>query len=256
MDEKKRDYRALKNDLERLEIEDDIDLREEDFFKPGMKLTPDPTLAQKAGRGIRNFLAVLLCVVITGLWYYDWNFSLLASRTSDLVTSIFGSGEVEEYNLTNFEGELPPLPEIPELPDQVEVDVQAEIAENMNTQEMSMTEYVVAMEESGYRDLFEMPAISALYQSGVPIAYLDELNDAGYLQELSFPAIITFHSTGMPTEYLNGMKSGGYLDQFGFPGITAFYTSGITVEYLDDLKVKGILEGLSFSDILIMHQSE
>lgn len=270
MNEKNRKYRSLKNDLEKLDTgpkpeeappdprigdssEDDLSF----LYTPEEARPPEPALREKIGRGVRNFLGVLLCLVITGLWYYDWNVSDFVNRTSDFVTSFIWEAEPPgTAPAPDREAGLPPLPELPEMPADVESELESAIAGGGEGLEMAMADYVAALDEAGYRELFSMPAIAAFYQAGVTMDYLDRLNEAGFLQDHSFPEILTFFSSGVTVDYLVAMRDRGYLERFGYPAVAALSSSGVTVDYLDGLRERGLLEDLTFSDILIMHSSE
>lgn len=239
MKEKPNKYQTLKNDLERLDPgrDADIEFAEEDLFPDRLEKTGEPDFRERAGRAARNFFVILLCIAITGLWYVDWDFSAFADRTSDVVTSVFGDNESQTFNVAP----TPPAP--------------GTVVEGNANQGMRMLDYMAAMQEAGYREQFSTPAITAFYQSGVPISYLDGLHEAEYLETLSFPAIITYFQSGVTIEYLDALKAGGYLDRFPFHAVTAFFQENISVEYLDELKASGLLEDLSFHDILIMSQN-
>lgn len=264
--ESRKTYQKLKNDLERMVPDSELDSREKELLvkdKPDEASTSSE-LWEDSKRFFKNFLVATLCVIIILLWWFDWNFSALANRTSDVISGLFGD-EITEIGATppTFEvppvpgpGGTPPMPELSELGPEIEAEVRAEISRAQNEMNMGMSDYVSAMEEAGYRDLYSMPELSVMYQTGVEISYLDELNEVGLLEELPYTAIITFFSADVSTDYIVAMNESGYLERYGFPGVTAFYSSDIPVSYLNDLEEKGMLDDLSFSDILLMYQSE
>lgn len=246
MDEKRRKKRTLANELERQKRGPGPELTEESRPPESRPFPPEevaePGFRERLGRGFRNALVLLLCAFITGLWYYDWNLSDFADRTSDLATSFFDGGQSRAV----VAPQSPPLP----IPPGAEGGVSPERELNMD-----MPEYLSTLREAGYGETFSIPTVSALYQAGVPVSYIEELDNGGYLEDTSFPAIIAYHSTGVTVEYLDALKAGGYLERYSFPAITAFYQENITAEYLDGLKERGLLEDLAFHEILIMHQN-
>ncbi|MDX1636865.1 MAG: hypothetical protein R3281_02770 [Balneolaceae bacterium] len=248
-------YQKLKNDLERMVPDSELEYSEEDLLiKPEPEQQKRSEFWEDTKRFTKNFVVATLCVIITLLWWFDWNVSALASRTSEAFSGLFGEPVAEAPAPPSVE--IPPIPELPDLPADIEQEIRSEIANAQSELNMGMTDYLSALEEAGYRDRFSMPAITTMYQAGVEISYLDELNSAGLLEQLSFPAIVTFYNADVSTEYLIAIQQGGYLEQFGFPGVAALSAAEVPVSYLDNLKEKGLLDDLSFTDILIMYESE
>jgi hypothetical protein len=197
-------------------------------------LPEGPSVWESISYGLRSILAVFLCLVIPALWYFDWNPSALANETSEVVTNLIEGAPP------------PPVPLAPPPPSPPGTGA---------TSGTGLTDYVAMFKQSPYAEQFSTVEITAFYQSGVTMEYLDELNAAGYLDELSFPAIITYFQSGVTTEYLDQMKAGGYLNQFSFPGIAGFYKAGVTLDFLNELKEKNLLDDLSFAEVLVMFEN-
>ncbi|MDZ7693292.1 MAG: hypothetical protein U5K69_19605 [Balneolaceae bacterium] len=258
----KKPFERLKDDLERLESDQQIDYKEEDLLMKsdkGGNVSPSD-FWQDTKRAAKNFLVASLCVVIALLWWFDWNFSTLVNSTSNVVSDLFGDEASQVATAPNQSipsiPEMPPMPEFQEMPENVREEIETAIEQERNELNMAMSEYIREMEEAGLREMFSMPAITTFYQVGVELNYLEELHEAGLLNQFSFPAIVAFHSAEVNELYLQELQKEGLLDQFSFPAITSFYASDIPISYLTDLRDKGLLQDLSFSDIIMMYESE
>lgn len=259
----KKPFERLKNDLERLESDQQIEYKEEDLLmKPDKgKRDSSSDFWQDTKRAAKNFLVATLCVLIALLWWFDWNFSNLANSTSDVATDLFGNEASQVAPAPNPEGipsipEMPPMPGIQEMPENVREEIETAIEQEGNELSMTMSEYIREMEEAGFREMFPMPAITTFYQAGVELNYLEELYEGGLLNQFSFPAIVAFYSAEVNESYLQELQEEGLLDQFSFPAIISFYVSDVPISYLTDLRDKGLLQDLSFSDIIMMYESE
>ncbi len=73
----------LRNDLDWLDPDQSL-IKDESY--PERIPEPEMTLWESLSYGFRSTLAVIICLVIPALWYFDWNPSALADRTSEVVT--------------------------------------------------------------------------------------------------------------------------------------------------------------------------
>ncbi|MDR8390146.1 hypothetical protein NC796_03270 [Aliifodinibius sp. S!AR15-10] len=254
-EDSRKTYQRLKNDLERMVPDSELNPREEDLLMTEPEQTKSSQFWEDTKRFAKNFLVATLCVIIGVLWLFDWNVSAMMNRTSDVISGLLGNAPAQVQGPPPLP-ETPPLPSLPEIPAEIEEEIRAEIDANQDELEMGMSEYVSAITEAGYRDQFTIQALSAMYHSGVEVSYLDQLNEAGLLEELAFPAIITFYSADVSVDYLAAMKEGGYFEQFGFPGVAALASADVPVSYLDELREKGLLEDLAFHEVIMMYNSE
>ncbi|MDX1585325.1 MAG: hypothetical protein R3222_01220, partial [Balneolaceae bacterium] len=197
------------------------------------------TLKESLSRGFRSFLAIILCMVIPVLWYFDWNVSAFADETSDTVTGIFetdpGSGIAE--------GSVAPLPPAPDLP-------------VMPAFEGSVIDYTSALKEAGLLESFSSPAVNAFYENRVSIDFLVELDQAGLIEEFSFPAIVAFFQNQVPIDYLSRLKEVNVLDELSFPAVVAFQQNDVSLDYLTRFDEAGYLDELSFPAVVAFYQNE
>lgn len=224
---KKRGNR-LKNDLAWLDPDQDMVLEEDE----PIERVPE-TFKESLSRGLRSFLAIIICIVIPALWYFDWNTSAFADRTSEAVAGFFDEG------ITNSIAPLPPLP--PEV---------------ASTIDGSMVDYASGLNELGLLEVFSSPAVGAFYESGVTLDYLSRLKQANLADDFSFPAVISFFQNQIPLEYLSDLKSQNLLNELSFPAIIAFYQNNVTIQYLLDLKESGFLEDTSFPAVVAYFNNE
>jgi len=243
---KKTKYRGggLKNDLDWLDP--DQELAEEYAEESGRFEKRPTTLRESISRGLRGTLAIIICLVIPVLWYFDWNPSAIANKTSEVVTGIFDDGSTVEVAPAPIVGEVP---EPAEAPEPAEVGVGSGL-------DMNITDYAAELNKLGYLDKLSSPAVTALYQNDVPIDYLTQLDNSGYLDEFSFPAIISFHQNNVPIEYLNQLEGANFLSEFSFPAVVAYYQNNVAVEYLQQLNVADFLDDFSFPAVVAFYQNQ
>ncbi|MDX1672847.1 MAG: hypothetical protein R3211_10935, partial [Balneolaceae bacterium] len=221
--------RSLKEELDWLDPDQELD---EDDRLPEEFRPASPTLRESLSRGFRSTLAVIICLVIPVLWYFNWDFSAFADKTSETVTGFF-----DESGST-----VAPAPEAPEIAELPEVPVPPV----SGALDMSITEYLAELNRLGYLEKISSPGVTALYENGVPVEYLTELNEAGFLDELSFPAVIAFYENSVPAGYLAQLEQAGYLDELSFPAVIAYFENEVSIEYLNRLNDAGFLDELSF----------
>jgi hypothetical protein len=235
MKSKKRErVNRLKNDLAWLDPDQEM-VHEEDeiaYRKP-------ETFKESLSRGFRSFLAIVICLVIPALWYFDWNTSAFADKTSETVSGIFESG----VGAGSGQDGIAPLPPAPDIPGAASFDG-------------SMIDYTSALKEAGLLESFSSPAIRAFYENGVTIDYLTSLNDAGMIGNLSFPAITSFFQNEVPLEYLNRLEEENLLDKLSFPAVIAFHQNSVSMEYLMKFNESGYLDGLSFPAVVAYFEND
>jgi len=233
MNNKKRErVNRLKNDLAWLDPEQELVHKEEEvsYQKP-------ETLKESLSRGFRSVLAIIICLVIPALWYFDWNPSTFADKTSEAVTGFLEPGTVSAQD------GIAPLPPVPDLP-------------AISSFDGNMVDYTSAMKEAGLLEYFSAPAIRAFYENGVTIEYLKDLNEAGMIEDLSFPAITAFFQNEMPLDYLSRFKDENMLEKLSFPAVIAFQQNGVSFEYLMTLDASDYLEELSFPAVVAFYQND
>lgn len=264
MKRKKRErVNRLKNELAWLDPDQEL-VHEEDeksYQKP-------ETLKESLSRGFRSFLAIILCLIIPALWYFDWNFSEFADNSSDTVTGIFESGAGNEVAQDGI-APLPPVPDLVETPsidgsviDYTSALKEAGLLESFSSPAVNAfyengvpVEYLINLNEAGMIDDFSFPAIIAFFQNDVPLDYLISLKEANILDELSFPAVIAFQQNSVSLDYLLSFNEAGYLDELSFPAIVAFYQNDVSIEFLNELKERDLLGDISFPAVVEMYQN-
>lgn len=223
--------RSLKNDLDWLDPDQKLRHEKDDY-----EYRDEPsTLRESLSRGFRSVLAVIICIVIPALWYFDWNASAMADETSDFVTGFFEEGS----NLP-----VAPLPPVPE----------AGPAET--TPDMSLLDYTAALNDQGLLEEFSSPAVQAFYRNGVTINFLLNLRDAGLIEAFSFPAVVAFYQNEVPFDFLSKLKAENLLSDLSFPAVVAFHQNQVTIDYLSRLKEAGFLDDISFPAVVAYFENE
>jgi hypothetical protein len=222
------------------------------------------------GSAFKNAILIFMVFTAAYLWYYDWS-------PSQAWASVFGGDNVEVFinpapdvNINIPEINIPDIPPIPDL-----------------NFEGGFADYLVEINNAGLNDLFSNSGYQALYQTGVPIEYLEQLNDAGYLEDdfsysaviglyngnvpveyldglsainllddFSYSGIIGLYNSDVPTSYLNGMSEAGYLDEFSYSAIIGFYNSDVSITYLNELQANNLLEDFSYSGIIGLYNGD
>ena len=265
--QKNQKKQSLRNDLDWLNTEQEL-VHEPD----GRTYEERPlTFGESLSRGFRSTLAVIICIVIPALWYFDWNPSAMANETSEFVTDIFDGPR-----------EAPVVPAQPSLPviqgqggdvaisslDMSMVDYAATLNDQGILEEFSgpavrafyennvTVNYLEDLQDAGLIEEFSFPAVVAFYQNQVPFDYLRELGNANMLEELSFPAIVSFYQNNVPLDYLRRLNDAGILSQSSFPAVVAYHQNGVTIEFLNELVERDLLDNLSFPDVVNMYQAE
>lgn len=227
MKNKKRNkINRFKNDLDWLNPDQEMQLIDEEH----LDLAPE-TFRESISRGIRSLIAVVICIIIPVMWYFDWNTSSITDKTSEVVNGFFDDGKSASIAPEVF----PSLPSLPGMPDAVGG---------------NLLEYTSDLNELGLLDALSTPAIRALYENGVTIEYLNDLKQANLIEEFSFPAIIAFHQNQIPLDYLMKLKTQNLIDGLSFPAIIAFYQNSVTTNYLMQLEESGFLQDLSFPAVV------
>ena len=258
---------SLRNDLDWLNTDQEL-IHEHD--EHGYEERPQ-TFGESLSRGFRSFLAIVICIVIPMLWYFDWNPSAMANETSEFVTGIFDDTQ-----------EIPAVPAPAPLPviqgqggdvvvsslDMSMVDYAATLNEEGLLEEFSSpavrafyennitVDYLRALRDAGLIEEFSFPAVVAFNQNQVPFEYLRELGSANLLEELSFPAIVSFHQNSIPLDYLRRLDEADILSQSSFPAVVAYHQNGVTIDFLNELNDRDLLDNLSFPDVVNMYQAE
>ncbi len=234
MKSKKRErVNRLKNDLAWLDPDQEL-VQEKD--EPGYR-KPE-TFRESLSRGFRSILAIILCIVIPALWYFDWNPSAFADKTSETVSGILESGVGAGFSQEGV-APLPPAPEAPSFA-------------SFNG---SMLDYTSALKEAGLLESFSSPAVQAFYENGVTLEYLKSMNEAELIEDLSFPAITAFFQNEISIEYLNRLKAENMLDELSFPAVIAFQQNDVSFDYLLRLEESGFLDELSFPAVVAYYQN-
>ncbi|NGP76177.1 hypothetical protein G3570_06010 [Balneolaceae bacterium YR4-1] len=257
MKSKKRDrVKQLKRELKWLDPDQELVHEEDDitYKKP-------ETLKESLSRGFRSFLAIVLCLIIPVLWYFDWNISAFADNTSGTVTGT----EVVQDGVAP----LPPAPDVPvvssfdgSLLDYTSALKEAGLLDSYSSPAVNAfyendvpVSYLIDLNEAGLVDEFSFPAIIAFFQNQVPFDYLGSLKDANLLDELSFPAVVAFYENNVSLDYLTSFDEAGYLDEFSFPAIVAYFQNGVSIEFLNELQERDLLGDLSFPAVVEMYQN-
>lgn len=234
MKSKKRErVKRLKNELAWLDPDQEL-VHEED---EGTYKKPE-TLKESLSRGFRTFLAIVICLVIPVLWYFDWNLSAFTDSSSDTVTGIYEPGSGTEI----AQDGLAPLPPSPDAP-------------VISSFDGSLLDYTSALKEAGLLDSFSSPAVNAFYENNIPVSYLVDLNEVGMVDDFSFPAIIAFFLNQVPLDYLSSLKDANLLDGLSFPAVIAFHENNVSLEYLSNFKEAGYLNELSFPAVVAYYQN-
>lgn len=216
----------LRNDLDWLDPDQPLTM---DESYPTDIPQPEMTLRESLSYGLRSTLAVIICLVIPVMWYFDWNPSALAERTSEAVTGVFTDS--------------PPLP----------APVEAPLPPTFLGD--GITDYMAQLKEVGLMEEFSSPAMRAFYENSVPVAFLNDLHNSDLLKELSFPAIIAFYQNNIPIDYLSQIQNSDLLDELSFPAIVSFHQNNVPLDYLNRLKEVNLLEEFSLPAIVAFHQN-
>lgn len=72
-----------------------------------LDLAPE-TLLESVSKGVRSFIAIVIYIIIPVVWYFDWNASTFADKTSEDVAGFFDDKESASITLEVFSS-LPPL---------------------------------------------------------------------------------------------------------------------------------------------------
>lgn len=259
----------LINDLDFLDPNQTlVEEKDEHFYSDAPK-----TFGESLSRGFRSVLAVTLCVVIPALWYFDWDPSAMANRTSATVSGwLGGNSGVAEAPVVSVD----PIGPIVETDTRVVVneggegltDYMAELNRRDMLDDFSTPavrsfyengvtiDYLSRMKEAGLLGDFSFPAIVSFYDNKIPLNYLSELKSADMLGDFSFPAVVSFYENDVTFDYLNSLKEAGFVDDFSFPAIVSFYENDVTVEFLQELQAKDLLGSLSFPDIVSLYNDQ
>lgn len=196
------------------------------------------TLKESLSRGFRSFLAIVLCIVIPALWYFEWNPStFFIDKTTEEVTGFFDDGTISSF----WPGVVAPLPSLPGF--------QSPIDEGM-------IDYVSSLKNQGLLDAFSSPAVRTFYENGVPIEYLTALKQADLIDDFSFPAIVAFYQDKVTINYLQELGESGLLNHISFPAVVVYYKNGVPTGFLNKLKNKDLLDQLSFHTVVDMYNSQ
>ncbi|MEX0719111.1 MAG: hypothetical protein WD059_00495 [Balneolaceae bacterium] len=248
--------------------------------------TPGEETARKNTYFIKNAALSISLVIASVLWYHNWSPAQAWSSMFGSNESVLTTGQtftVPEINVHIPRIEIPAIPPIPAVPGirSYSNSTQAPVLD------ISLTEYLSALKTKGFLDN-QISTFSArqLYDSHIPVSYLEELNEAGYLGDLSFVYITNFYQNEIPVTYLDQLKAAGiydklsfvhitnyyqqkvpmeylkklndagYLVDLSFVHVTNYYQAGVTPEFLDELKETGLYEDLSFLDVIDLYQRE
>lgn len=251
----------LKNDLDWLDPNQELVHEDEDHQE--YRDAPS-SLKESLSRGFRSLLAIVLCIVIPALWYFDWSPSAMADETSGFVTGLFEEGSSVPI------APLPPAPTVESAVNALDmsmIDYAAALNENGLLEDFSSpavsafyengvtVEYLVLFSEAGLSEDFSFPAVVAFYQNEVPLGYLSDLKANNLVEDLSFPAIVAFYQNQVSLDYLNNLKEAGFLQNTSFPAVVAYYSNDVTLDFLKRLDEEGLLDQLSFPAIVDMYQS-
>lgn len=186
---------------------------------------------------IKNSLLVVAVITTIFLWTFDWS-------PQNAYSYFFGG----ETPVLVFEesGTSEPFPTVIEEPRFPEFETSVETFTST-----SAVEYLTELRDKGLLADGKLSTFDAreLYESGVPISYLEALDETKFLDDFSFVDISEFYNSRVPIEYLQSLDQVGYLDQFSFVDITEFYENNVPIQYLNRLNDIGILNKLSFVDI-------
>lgn len=229
----------------------------------------------------KNFLLIAAIVFASVLWVFDWS-------VPDMWNSFFGSDEVATTQAApDININIPEIPAIPAIPSIPGAPTITQDVQTPPPLEMSLTEYLSELNDLGYLD-DKLSAFSArqLYDSNIPVSYLQQLDEAGYLEDLSFVYITNYFTNNIPLSYLDQLRDAGiyeelsfvdvnsyyqneipidyleqlneagYLEELSFVYVTNYYQNGITTEFLDQLKESGLYDNLSFLDVIDIYQRE
>lgn len=260
MNSKKRErVNKLKKELAWLDPKQEMVHSEDDQFFP----KPE-TFKESLSRGFRSIIAIILCLVIPALWYFDWDTSSFANSTSETVTDLFETGSAPALPSPSGIAPLPPSPDVEALTlfdgsmiDYTSALKEAGLLELFSSPairtfyENGVTiEYLTRLKEAGMIESFSFPAITAFFQNQISLDFLSELNSENLIENLSFPAVIALHQNDVSIDYLRQFDEAGYLETLSFPAIVTYYQNGVNVEFLDELKNRKLLEDLSFPAVV------
>ncbi|MEX0610033.1 MAG: hypothetical protein WD016_07260 [Balneolaceae bacterium] len=243
-------HRSFKNDLDK-DSDFDLDtyLEEQSSQNNAGKIEPD---VHDNTRFFKNTLLTFAVILASVLWYFDWSpaqaWAGIFGDTNDNVT--VGSNTVAPNIGVNIPSiEIPRIPTIPTFP----FSEGGTQAADLN---MSMTEYLTELKELGFLEN-QVSTFSArqLYNSNIPITYLEELNEAGYLADLSFVHITNYYQSQVPISYLDQVREAGFYDDLSFVDITNYYQHNVPMQYLKELDDAGYLVDLSFVHVTNYYQA-
>lgn len=208
---------------------------------------------EKLKESFRNGLIVAVCIITGVFWYYDWNASVVADKTSELVSTAYQQTE----SLIESFAPIPPPAPVATNPPKAPQPVDAPAApEAPNPGPASIEQYISELREQGIANEYSNATVTTFYESQVSIDFLKRLTEVGLSSTFSSDAIVAFSKTGVPVSYINHLKKEGLLTEFSYSAIVAFHQNNVPVAYLNELKAKGQLQNLSFSDIVYMHRSK
>lgn len=222
-----------------------------------------PTLAESLGRGFRSIMAVIICIVIPALLYFD-----AVPTTAGGSEHTAPAGEIGSYRFVMIRPEPPPPAPVAKpgigpgitgyTADLDELGLLDRLSGPavQGLYEGDVTPaYLAQLNSQGLLTLLSYPAVVAYYNNQIPEQYLSELKAAGLLGALSFPAVITFYKRAVPLDYLGLLAKHGYLSGLSFPAVTALSEKSVPVEFLDELNRRELLEKLSFPSIITMYEN-
>lgn len=208
--------------------------------------------------GLRSMLAIIICLVIPVIWYFDWKPADAVRHTSEAVNNFF-----KDAPSIAPPSDIEPLaPMGADVIGYVTQLKEAGLKDNFSMPEIRAfyenhipTDFLLNLRDADLLEGLSFPAIVAFYQNSVPIAYLSDLKRAQLLQKLSFPAVVSFYQNNVSLDYLKDLQQADLLDVFSFPGIVSFHQNQVPISFLQQLKAKGLLNKLSFPDIVNMYQA-
>ncbi|MGD8427384.1 MAG: hypothetical protein PVH63_07110, partial [Balneolaceae bacterium] len=249
--------KKLRNDLDSLHLNQALgnDATDEQLAHE------EQTFRRSLSYGLRSTLAIIICLIIPVLWYFDWQPMDMARKTTKAVSGLFRDNPVVPLP------EAPATPEAPIMLNEGIVSYMTQLKEKGLQEDFSLpavrafyenhvpVDWLASLKQARLLDGLSFPAIVAFHQNSVPVAYLDQYQDADLFSEFSFPAIVSFYQNNVSLDYLQKLQRAGMVRDFSFPGIVAFYQNKVPVSFLEQLKAKDLLSGLSFPDIVNMYQS-
>ena len=194
-------------------------------------LEEERTMWQSFSYGIRSSLAVIICLVIPAIWYFDLSPLNIAGKTTKALAGLFEDAQ-----------SIPSSPRIAPT-----------VAPGLTNG--GVIDYLSQLQKIGLQDKLSMPAVRAFYENGVPVAYLQNLQETHLLETFSFPAVVAFNQSSVPLRFLKDLRQAGLLKEFSFPAIVAFYQNHIPIAFLQQLKKRNLLKSRSFPAIVSMYQA-